>query len=781
MMRRILTIAFALWATAAAVAQTTPLQVNQLPLANPPGPFDQMILNQIANTPTGFKLSQVLFGTISSSILTQANVLTAIGFLPMNPQNNLSDLANVAAAQTNLGLGPFATATTINLATNVTGVLPVANGGTGGLLPVINGGTGATFFTPNLPLIGAGGSAIAQGTISGNTTVFATAMGTFTSGDCVSIDGSGNVIDAGGPCTTGGGGGTVASSSIGQLARYTAPTVVTGFTMAGDCTISPPNITCSEIGGVPLALGASFTTTGTGAATLAFPSSTAVYTYPGSTDTLVGLAATQTLSNKTFVAPALGTVASGNLAAATGYAVANLTGAGTNVLGALADATETSGAFVRQNGAITAGNCVKWSTTGVQDGGSSCSLAVGVSPITGGANNQIVYDNSGLIGVTNAGVAGTMLQGTASAPQFSANPTLTGTLAMGSSFLRNVIVNGAGDLAQRTNGGTLNTATGFALDQWALNSSAGSVLTVGQDRASGLGGAAPGFGHYIGGGAITHALASTDYFTVAQTIEANNFSQSLWGTASAKAYVLSFWVQSGSSGTFGGVIQNAARTRSYPFTYSVSAGSAWQLKSVAIPGDTGGTWVTSGPGGAVIVAFSFGGGSSETGTAGSWSSNNWQGGATGQVSNNGGSLIVNLDGVQFEVGTQATPYERLPYNQELAQCQRYFETSYSQGTFIGTSSTFVGAAVTIASPLTSAAYTGVMQSAFKATKRAVPAMTFYSPSTGASAKVSDVRNGTDVNVVNSSIADTGFWATATNSTASAGYNLEVQWAADAGL
>ena len=53
----------------------------------------------------------------------------------------------------------------------------------------------------------------------------------FTSGHCVSTNISSGVlslVDAGGACTTGGGGGTVASSSVNQVAIYTAATVVTG-------------------------------------------------------------------------------------------------------------------------------------------------------------------------------------------------------------------------------------------------------------------------------------------------------------------------------------------------------------------------------------------------------------------------------------------------------------------------------------------------------------------------------------------------------------------------
>jgi hypothetical protein len=103
--------------------------------------------------------------------------------------------------------------------------------GTGvvGTLAVTSGGTGQTTFTANAPIIGNGTSALAQGTRSGSTTAFVTTTGTLTSGHCVSIDGSGNMVDAGGACTTGGGGGTVSSSTIGQIAVYTGSTTVTGI------------------------------------------------------------------------------------------------------------------------------------------------------------------------------------------------------------------------------------------------------------------------------------------------------------------------------------------------------------------------------------------------------------------------------------------------------------------------------------------------------------------------------------------------------------------------
>ena len=93
-------------------------------------------------------------------------------------------------------------------------------------------GGGITGYTPNLPFIGSAGGGLAQGTRSGNTTAFATANGTLTNGHCVSIDASGNFVDAGGACTTGGGGGTVSSGTAGQFAYYAGSgTTVSGTTV----------------------------------------------------------------------------------------------------------------------------------------------------------------------------------------------------------------------------------------------------------------------------------------------------------------------------------------------------------------------------------------------------------------------------------------------------------------------------------------------------------------------------------------------------------------------
>lgn len=64
----------------------------------------------------------------------------------------------------------------------------------------------------------------------------ATTSGSLTNGHCVSINSTGDLVDAGGACTTGGGGGTVASASQYQQAFYTS--AGTGTVVGGS-----PNLT----------------------------------------------------------------------------------------------------------------------------------------------------------------------------------------------------------------------------------------------------------------------------------------------------------------------------------------------------------------------------------------------------------------------------------------------------------------------------------------------------------------------------------------------------------
>lgn len=279
----------------------------------------------------------------------------------------------------------------------------------------------------------------------------------------------------------------------------------------------------------------------------------------------------------------------------------------------------------------------------------------------------------------------------------SGNATFTGTAAMASSFLRNRIINGDMRIDQRNAGALVTLTSGgvYPVDRFVGFEDSDGVMTAQRSTT-----APTGFVNSLQFTTTTadSSLSALQYAIVQQIIEGSNISDLGWGTASAQTITLSFWVRSSLTGTFGGALRNSDFTRSYPFTYTISAANTWEQKSVVIPGDTTGTWLTT-TGNGVRVSFGLGVGSGYSGTAGAWASANAFS-ATGAV-----SVIGTLNatwfvtGVQFEVGTATTPFERRQFGQEFFLCQRYYMSLPTQILFTGYNSAGDGFYNNIALPV----------------------------------------------------------------------------------
>jgi hypothetical protein len=167
------------------------------------------------------------------------------------------------------------------------------------------------------------------------------------------------------------------------------------------------------------------------------------------------------------------------------------------------------------------------------------------------------------------------------------------------------------------------------------------------------------------------SVGAVQYYFISQRIEGYNVADLNWGSANAKTVTLSFWVQSSVTGTYGGCLSNSGNSRSYPFTYTISAANTWTQISVTIAGDQSGTWLTTN-GVGLLIYLGLGVGSTYNGTANSWAGATYLSatGSTNWISTNGATFYIT--GVQLEVGTQATSFEYRQYGTELALCQRYY-------------------------------------------------------------------------------------------------------------
>lgn len=393
--------------------------------------------------------------TVATLATVNANVgsfgsATAVGTFTVNAKGLIT-----AASNTNIS---------VNLATMVTGTLPMSNGG-----------TGATSFTANAPVIGAGASALTVGTKTGDTTLFATASGSLVSGNCIKADASGNLVDNGAVC-----GSSTPAGSDTQVQFNNS----SSFGASANLTWVSPKLTIGVAGSTAGQL--AFANATSGSITIQAPAGalgSVTMTLPAATDTFVGKATTDTFTNKTY-----DTAGTGNAFSINSQPVTSVSGNTTKV--------------ATFSGALTNGDCVSIDASGnLVAAGGACTVGGGGGTVSAASVNQIaIYTGATTVsGLTN--LAGGILTGSGVAvPAFTRTPTLglagtaTGTLTFAGATSGGAVV--TPQAAAGTPTLTLPTATGTfvttATAPLAINSTTGAVSVTG---AAGqvLAGSSPAF------------------------------------------------------------------------------------------------------------------------------------------------------------------------------------------------------------------------------------------------------------------------------------------------
>jgi Protein of unknown function (DUF2793) len=304
-------------------------------------------------------------------------------------------------------------------------------------------------------------------------------------------------------------------------------------------------------------------------------------------------------------------------------------------------------------------------------------------------------------------------------------------------------VNGGVDVSQElgTSGATLSSGTAkYTADCWEakyVHGAGTAVVTSAQVAAASFPSALSGFnfGHQVKATTAISSPANGDYALHRQKIEGYRVAKLGWGAAGAQSLAYAFQFYSTEAGTAFVKFSNSDYSRCYYGEFAVSAG--WNFVSGTIDGDTSGTWDTTSGTGLIIEIFSAGKAASPA-TPDAWGSTD-----TTQTTNSTNLLGTNnnltiVTGLFVVPGTVPPTESDLPllmrsYDQELRNCQRYWEASYNQGTAPGSTSGTNIFWATAASIGSGYPYLAVNM---KLTKRDTPTVTLYSY-LGTSGRASD--------------------------------------------
>jgi hypothetical protein len=246
---------------------------------------------------------------------------------------------------------------------------------------------------------------------------------------------------------------------------------------------------------------------------------------------------------------------------------------------------------------------------------------------------------------------------------------------------RNLVINGAMQIAQRSSSVASLTAGGYnTADRWhcEINTIGTWTQSVENDAPTGS-----GFRKSLKMLCTTAdaSLATGDFLFLNQRLEGQNLQQLKKGTAAAEQLTLSFWVKSNVTGTYVVEFFDIDNSRSISQSYTVNASATWEKKTITISADTTGAFDNDNNNSFQLNWWLGAGSTYNSGTLQTiWGSRTTANIATG-VTNlaSATSNYWQVTGVQLEVGDTATPFEFKPFDEQLRQCQRYYYAYSNSG------------------------------------------------------------------------------------------------------
>ena len=283
-------------------------------------------------------------------------------------------------------------------------------------------------------------------------------------------------------------------------------------------------------------------------------------------------------------------------------------------------------------------------------------------------------------------------------------------------YARNLLYNGAMQVAQRGTSVTGSTAGAFVADRFstAIVNQGTWTLDIQNDAPTGSG---LRKSSRVLCTTADAAPAASDLIIFSQLLEGQDLQRIAKGTSSAQKLTLSFWVKSNVTGTYIADLLDTDNTRQVSASYTISASATWEKKTITFPADTTGAFDNDNAL-SLRVRWWLGAGSDYTsGTlATTWASTTAANMAVGQT--NLAAATNNywqITGVQLEVGPVATPFEFKSYGQELRECQRYYWRNTSDTAYgffaLGSGTSSTATAFTLQHPVPMRAAPTVLETA----------------------------------------------------------------------
>lgn len=238
---------------------------------------------------------------------------------------------------------------------------------------------------------------------------------------------------------------------------------------------------------------------------------------------------------------------------------------------------------------------------------------------------------------------------------------------------KNLVINGAMQIAQRGTSATGVTAYGYhTVDRFTQHFVNCGTWTISQDTDS-----PDGFSNSLKLDCTTAdaSPAASDRVGIQQRIEGQTLQQLAKGTTSAKSVTMSFWIKSNKTGDIQVNLYDLDNTRQIGNTVTINSAATWEKKSLTFAGDTTGAFDNDNNLSLIIEWWLDAGTDYSSGAVPtSWETVNDadRGAGVTLALADSTSNYINITGVQLEVGESATEFEHRPYTTELQLCQRYY-------------------------------------------------------------------------------------------------------------